>query len=352
MAEPPTGEGESGSRPFYVPPDRARAERAAFVEALGREQGTPRAIYDAYLDRIGANGILDGIESLHPICHDEAHDLGKSIQARLGNIGESLRACDRRCHSGCMHGVLMEAFRAICTVRGQIQLALLAQSVELVCLSEKEMRASYSIGDCAHGVGHAVMFLSEYSIDEALDACRGFRDERMRYYCATGAYMEFVTTGHADGTIREGLFRPCDTHAYPAACARYLMPRLLRSELVRTRSAKPVFELCRSQAGAARLGCFHGLGTALIPWIEAGAVRLAEVCSSASPDEQRVCIEGAVERMARYRPERAAEVCAALEGPGRSICEQAARNQMYNMDKDLSLYLPDSEPALEMQPLE
>jgi hypothetical protein len=164
--------------------------------------------------------------------------------------------------------------------------------------------------------------------------------------------MEFVTSGHADETIRQGLFEPCGSHPYPAACARYLMPRLLRSELARTNSAKPLFELCRSQVGAVRLGCVHGLGNAMMPWLSAGRVRLAEVCPPASPDEQRVCIEGAVERLARYEPQRAAEVCAELEGARRSICDEAARNQMYNMDKDLSLYLHDSQPAPEMKPVE
>ncbi len=330
---------EVSGRPLYVSAAAAPAEREAFVAALQTHEAPLRALYAGWIERIGANGILDGIESLRPRCHSEAHDLGKVVYALLGEIGASLRACDRRCHSGCMHGVLMEAFTAACSVDGQLRFELLAPSVELVCAEEPQMRAHYSQGDCAHGVGHALMFLSDYRVPQALDGCRGFREETMRYYCATGAYMEFVTAGRADATLREARFSPCDTHPYPAACARYLMPRLLHFEMQSSGSPQRAVDACLSQQGAARLGCFHGLGNAFMPYVVSGGTKINDACLRFAPDEQRMCIEGVVERMSRYEPERALEVCVELAGEPRRICNRARENRMYAPDKDLRLYV-------------
>lgn len=316
----------------------AAVRRPDFEDALRRHTGPLRPLYAAWVDRLGANGILDAIEALHPQCHSEAHDLGKVLYERLGSVGEALRACDRRCHSGCMHGVLMEAFTATCSVDGQLRFELLAPAIELTCRAEP-MRSQYRAGDCAHGVGHALMFLSGYEVGRAVGACDGFREERMRYFCATGAYMEFVTAGHADASLTRAAFSPCDVHPYPAACARYLMPRLLHVELAEHGTAARVLALCERQAGARRIGCIHGVGNAFMPWIARAGVGLDEVCARYEGAAAQACIEGVMERMGRYHPERARQVCAGMDPPARALCDEAVRHGMYGEDKDVSLYL-------------
>src|SRR5437016_6741414 len=64
----------------------------------------------------GANGVLDGVEQLWPHCHEEAHDLGKVVYARLRELARSLQVCANRCNAGCMHGVL-KIGRASCRER-------------------------------------------------------------------------------------------------------------------------------------------------------------------------------------------------------------------------------------------
>ena len=174
-------------------------------------------------------------------------------------------------------------------------------------------------------------------------ACESFGDSRLRYYCATGAFMEFVTAGRADEQIAGRSFAPCDVHRYPMACARYLLPRWLDSEMRETGSAERMFELCRAQQGLRRTGCFHGLGNAFMPYVVSGGTKINDACLRFAPDEQRMCIEGVVERMSRYEPERALEVCVELAGEPRRICNRARENRMYALDKDLRLYVT-SEP--------
>jgi len=157
--------------------------------------------------------------------------------------------------------------------------------------------------------------------------------------------MEYITAGKADVTLRQASFAPCGTNPYPAACARYLVPRMLDHELESTGSTRRVLDLCTSMApGPVRLGCIHGLGNAFMPWVAGRGLQIAELCSKFVADENRVCIEGVIERLARYDPERATQVCSELAGGEKGVCDEAARNQMYSMDKDFELYL-DAKPV-------
>jgi hypothetical protein len=213
---------ELSVRPESV--ERQRRDFETSVAAIGDEDR--RRLYESYLKVIGANGILDGIEKVSPKCHSEAHDAGKVIFAEIRDIGRSLRVCADRCFSGCMHGVLMEAFAGATPEprsRRHVDLAAIKRVMNDTCYHNAVMISSYSPGDCAHGVGHALMVVTGYDIPRAVQACAGFQDRAMTYYCATGAYMEYVTERDLEDSKRKSLFYPCDTYDYPAACARYKM---------------------------------------------------------------------------------------------------------------------------------
>ena len=88
-----------------------------------------------------------------------------------------------------------------------------------------------------------------------------------------------------------------------------------------------------------RHGCFHGLGNAHMGLIAVGRTSLGAVCLHGTREDRVVCIEGAIERMARYHEDRALTVCAELADIDRQTCLAAAKNKMYSTTKDLSLYL-------------
>jgi len=343
--------------PLQVPFEETIEERSALMKAIVERfhSGNPyfvyRDIYEEYLDAVGANGLISSIETLFPSCHSEGHDLGKVIYAQLNNIGEALRTCQKSCYSGCLHGVLMEAFTgfeeeekmhdhaeevptshrhvAVDDVRGQI---------EGFC-DRPEVSRLYKIGDCVHGVGHALMYLSDYDIPKALALCELLEDKPLIYYCATGAYMEYVTLRAAEDAETHSLFYPCDTQPYPAACFRYKMTQVIARHYQQNRTFEELVEYCSGLNKAARLGCFHGLGNAHIGYVALQRIRLADLCQYGSSDDQYVCIEGAVERLAKYHPEKAAEACASLQGWQNELCQQGLKNKMYPLDKSFELYL-------------
>lgn len=331
---------------LFMDPAGVQSVRKEFLESLkatGRK-APKRMLYEKYVPLIGANGVLEGIEELWPKCHSEGHDLGKTIYARVRDIGTALRVCRDGCYSGCMHGVLMEAFagaRSSDDPEGHVDPLLVKEMMDDICEKNTTMTSAYSPGDCAHATGHALMVLADYTVAEAVGWCDEFSTPHMRYYCATGAYMEYVTERNAkDVKAQKNTLYPCDTNRYPAACMRYKMVHVV-PHLIRKKTDVPkMAKACHALDGPYRLGCMHGMGNGFMSLIASGKIALAEVCTG-EPDEQAVCIDGAMERMAKYHPERARDVCDGLRGSpvNQRSCEEAVGRGMYDMEKDLSPYV-------------
>ena len=87
-----------------------------------------------------------------------------------------------------------------------------------------------------------------------------------------------------------------------------------------------------------RLGCFHGLGFVYIPVIAYNPSLIAEVCGFGNADDQRICIEGTLEKLSDFDELTAFKVCEHLEGENRAVCMAAAERKMYDLEKDFSLY--------------
>lgn len=331
---------------LFVDPAAVQRQSGEFLgklKALGPGSIGKRSLYEEYVPVIGANGVLDGITKLWPTCHSEAHDLGKVIYASTQDVDLSLRICHDGCYSGCMHGVMMEAYagaRDKTDPEGHVNPEVVRMMMQDMC-SKKSMKESYSPGDCAHATGHALMVLAEYDIDTAIGWCDQFDEDHMRYYCATGAYMEYVTEkDRADVEAKKPILYPCESHKYPAACARYKMvhviPRLMRSKADVTKMAMG----CQHLKDPYRIGCFHGIGNGFMPAIAKQQLTIAEVCGMGNEDEAAACIDGAMERMAKYSPDAATAVCKSVEERSqRRLCNEARERGMYNMEKDLSPYL-------------
>jgi hypothetical protein len=209
-----------------------------------------------------------------------------------------------------------------------------------ICTKNSTMLSAYSPGDCAHAVGHALMVLADYRVTPAIQYCDEFSTDHMRYYCATGAYMEYVTERDAEDVKagRRALY-PCDVGEYPAACARYKMVHVTQ-RLVKKKSDVPGFmRSCEQLTGKYRLGCYHGAGNAFMGIIVQKQLTIDDVCTATDADARYVCIEGVIERMAKYHPSMAVETCRTLSGTDRETCDAAAKHGMYNMEKDIQLYV-------------
>ncbi len=330
-----------------IPLESTVSARQEFLDAYRMaDRRHARALYEAYLPRIGANGLREEIRIAYPNCHDEGHDLGKVIFARLRDVGASLESCADACASACMHGVLMQFFTDTSSAGAsgeahhhspQLTTAAVAGRIPTICETQAFARM-YRPGDCAHGVGHAVMFLSNYDIPAGIGLCERFPSYALRYYCATGAYMEYRIAKTPSDYASHGPLYPCDKTLYPAACFRYVMLYTIKEQYARGATLETIQRQCAELRGKYRLGCFHGLGFAHSGVIGGGLRMLADVCRFGTRDDQTVCVEGAIERLGRFTPAIASQRCASLTDWRREVCQAAASQKMWYMEKSFALY--------------
>ncbi len=349
---------------LQIPLENTTAERQLFETEVKNyiaknKNYNLRSIYEKYIGKIGANGMIDTIQKLDPQCHFEGHDLGKVIYSNIGTIGESLTVCQDACYSGCMHGVFMEAFKEKQKEKQakettppvddgdgdggeeHVGLDVVKESIPTIC-SDPSVSILYRLGDCAHGVGHAIMYLSGYQAKKAIDTCNLFSDKKLSYYCATGAYMEYVAVkgaaDHAD-PAKSDLY-PCATGEYPAACFFSKIGDLLYFNQQKGGKPSDIISACMKLDGLYQIGCFHGLGNGYLSPLVLGQVKINDVCASGSDADKKACIEGAMMRMGKYHYDRGKAICENdLEGEQEEICTNALNQRMYGLDRPFELYL-------------
>ena len=87
-----------------------------------------------------------------------------------------------------------------------------------------------------------------------------------------------------------------------------------------------------------RRGCFHGLGK-LYQWkVAKNPYLLGRVCHNGSQEDQIVCIEGAIEKLADFNYQKAIRACLSLIGKNLEVCAAAAKNKMYRLNKPSMAY--------------
>ncbi len=324
-------------RVLQVPLEQTTVLRAEFEVALKVQQGDDlRALYTAWIDRIGANGIIATLKRVEPSCHGRGHDLGKVIYEKAGEIRRALATCEGVCNSGCMHGVFRQAMSGIADPAGGQDAGptALAARVESACAANGE----YSIGDCIHGLGHAFMYMANYDVNAAMAYCDELRTYAKSYYCATGAYMELANNPPSGYLAGKSIYFPCDQSPYPAACFRYRFPVSLKDFYDGGGTLDQLTRGCLALELPYRLGCFHGVGNGHVQILMRSPQSLAEICRGGDHDDQTVCIEGAIERMARYAGDAAASACASVDDWRRSVCEESRERGLYAMDRSFALY--------------
>lgn len=294
-----------------------------------------RGIYEKYVDRVGVNGILNFLEA--SMCHSEGHPVGKIIYARLQDMKAAIHLAADRCTNAVFHGVLMEAFASGAE---HLNLLRIEDDIDRVCTVDG-VAAPQNLGNCAHGVGHAVMFLAGFDVERSMQACKQLARPQLQYYCASGAFMEYDGV-HGKEDMEKSLHYPCDTLTeFPAACYRYKMHWTVPEMLARGQDTEDIANECMGLKRMRRLGCFHGMGLALLPQISQSPESIRAVCGFGDADDQRMCVEGVIEKLADFDESLALDACEHLDGSSRSVCLNSARDHDFSLDKDFSLYTGD-----------
>jgi hypothetical protein len=279
-----------------------------------------RRLFTEYLPTLGVTGILDALEPAAPNCHDDAHELGKAAYARTRDMPTILQACSTRCVSGCMHGVLMQAFTE--------KPDGLRARVATLC-DEPAMRRIHKRGDCVHGVGHGVAYVTDYNLPRAIGLCEAVGERAYQYYCASGAYMQFFMTFQPKIAARNDQF-PCDEASrFAAACYRYEVFFMLGRLQQAGKGLEALLAECLALPPRVQPACFHGVGHAHVGTVAQAPPRIREVCGRGGEASQWLCIQGVVEKLAELDEPLARRVCGELAGKNTEVCAEAVRNKLY-----------------------
>ena len=151
--------------------------------------------------------------------------------------------------------------------------------------------------------------------------------------------MEYIQAKSAE-LKNSTIHYPCDTYTrFPAACYRYKvawMKSTLKFEL------EELAQECLKLESRFRLGCFHGIGFSYVYEIVKHPEYIAEVCSFGNADDQEICLEGAVEKLAEDDAQFAQSVCEYLEATNKEVCLRAVQNNIYSLTKSFRLYFAEA----------
>ncbi len=325
---------------------------------LAKEYRSPnydeKIFFAKYVELVRPEAILGFLEAEEATCHPQAHELGRAIFRKYKDINEALKICGNGCTNACMHGAIGEAFSDDSNpIEGDSGAPLqthgdahhqhhatastdkLVEKMEPFC-HEGEMERRHKRGNCAHAMGHALMLKTDHDIGASITGCSQFNEPGMDYYCATGVYMQYMDNVTSNGsrqadTERWGSNYPCNTFtAYPAACYRYIVNEVKEEQGL---GLEHLVVLCGQLPDETRAGCFHGLGATYAPIIKTYPGLLKVVCSAGNNNEQALCIEGAVEKLADFNEQWAITACKMLDRENKDICLAAAHGKMYRLDK-------------------
>lgn len=322
-AAPSVFEERAANPTLTMPSDPALRQRF-LTEYRAAPLGGRRKVLEAWVPRLGVPGLLDALEGGFPNCHDHAHELGKAAYAATKDMPAVLEACQTRCVSGCMHGVLMEAFSS--------QPGSLRDRIATLCDGDA-FRRIHKKGDCVHGVGHGAAYVSDYDIPRALKLCEAVGERAYQYYCASGAYMQMFMTYERQIAARADQY-PCDeAKRFAAACYRYKVFFMLARAGSRGQGMEAVAKECLGLPSRVQPACFHGLGHASVGLVAQTPSRIREVCVQGPEAAQWLCIQGVVEKLAELDEPTAKRVCAELRGKNADVCQEATRNKLYGTQK-------------------
>lgn len=247
-------------------------------------------------------------------CHVIVHSLGRQTMVVKRTIKDAFASCDHTCHSGCYHGV-MERFlvgdeepapahvahdhgathnhAAAGHSHGPAPIARtkLQARVAAACDPQESERIRFQ---CVHGLGHAVMFFTDYRLREALALCDTLPDAWSQTSCHGGVFMENLFASNRDkrDVSPTDLHYPCNyvQARYRTQC--YLMQTWRMGEM--GLGTERLFEECR-KAGPNRLDCATSIGRDLSNEARTKNPRwAAERCELGRLDEIRACVQGVI----------------------------------------------------------
>jgi len=248
-------------------------------------------------------------------CHELMHYLGWEIYRHTQDIAESFVKSSGLCDSGMYHGV-MEKY--ISSKGFGISQTEQIEKITFVCQESLAHHPQFSDGLlrlCFHGLGHGVMFLTDYDLKESLAMCDYLRPDGVQS-CYSGVFMEAIS------------FKQNDPHSI----------QTINSD----RSIFDLSDYCPELSGEQREICYRYIGSNFLSETGGDVKEAMNRCIESVPEsEKEVCFAGVginVPGPHQSHSEASQACVAALEVSERAyyLCVQNALSFVAALDRGAS----------------
>ena len=285
--------------------------------------------YRSLVDRQGVAAAFADLKAEYPadaqmqrLCHAITHAIGQAALRKYSGVAEAFRHGGNACGSGYYHGVL----QGVALTLGRTKLM---SDLDAVCagIPGKE-RKSLDYFNCVHGLGHAIMAVTDDDLFEALRACDGLTGSMEQNACVNGVFMENLIVDGAHGGHYSKYLRPSEP-LYPCSAVGekykrecFEMQTSYALGVVQGDFAK-VFALCAAVGVPYRVACYQSLGR------DAATISLDQVpgtvarCALGTDREQQAnCVIGAALDFVYYYHSdgQAKQLCAAVDAALQDVC--------------------------------
>lgn len=271
-------------------------------------------------------------------CHETMHYVGQAAYRKNPQVGAVLSSGSPVCFAGFYHGAL-EAHLIEIGASGASPEGIQRLRSKIPALCRDLGRVSKDYRECLHGLGHALMFVTDGELPITLAFCDQLAVVADREWCYSGAFMENSTSStnpdHPSRYLRSSdPSYPCPEleERYRSTC--FILQTFYAAELFAYDWGKTA-EFCRRIPEAYRMQCFHAIGQIAVGSGEDPRL-MKQICESFSGSAERAsCRQGVLAAIGeRYEDPfpRMENFCREFAGTEREACQSSAHHILSSLE--------------------
>ena len=226
-------------------------------------------------------------------CHEAMHEIGHAAFEEYGSIAKAYAHADYTCWGGFLHGVVEES------MRGRTIDDIEKDELNSMCKVVKGVgEKSFEYFSCVHGLGHALMFVSNNDLPKTLIHCDDLSNVWEARQCANGAFMQNMFSNYndhaSDYVSKTDLHVPCNIVRENLQDVCYqVQGKLILDRL--SWDFDKAFTFCATlPTGTTSAACVSGLGAAVSNFSAYKPQKVSELCSKAPSGLDQDCLYGAI----------------------------------------------------------
>jgi hypothetical protein len=206
---------------------------------------------------------LEQVPDVFVKCHEVTHYIGRNLYDINTNIPDAYGSCTSTCWGGCYHGVL-ESYLQSKGYNSDLESDLIGKDILTMCESQRYTQSNRLYFECVHGVGHAVMFITNLNLQSSLAYCDLFSQKSEQDACYGGVFMEYSSSStnlaHGESIPNDDPLYPCSVlpDQYLPICYQYQSSYFMIRE---NSQWDKVIALCNLVPSEYKKSCFLFIGT-------------------------------------------------------------------------------------------